>query len=131
MMSDPISDMLARIRNGALARHDRVEMPHSKVKHSIAEVLKSEGYIDDVRESEGDGPKTLVLVLRYGREKSSAIDGVRRVSAPGRRVYVRFDRIPRVRSGMGISILSTSQGVMADRQAREKRVGGELICEVW
>lgn len=131
MMSDPISDMLARIRNGALARHDRVEMPHSKVKHSIAEVLKSEGYIDDVRESEGDGPKTLTLVLRYGREKSSAIDGVRRVSAPGRRVYVRHDRIPRVRSGMGISILSTSQGVMADRTAREKKVGGELLCEVW
>ncbi|MBS2020672.1 MAG: 30S ribosomal protein S8 [Deltaproteobacteria bacterium] len=131
MMSDPISDMLARIRNGALARHDRVEMPHSKVKHSIAQVLKSEGYIDDVRESEGDGPKTLTLVLRYGREKSSAIDGVRRVSAPGRRVYVRHDRIPRVRSGMGISILSTSQGVMADRTAREKKVGGELLCEVW
>jgi small subunit ribosomal protein S8 len=131
MMSDPISDMLARIRNGALARHDRVEMPHSKVKQSIAVVLKSEGYIDDVRESEGDGPKTLTLVLRYGREKSSAIDGVRRVSAPGRRVYVRYDRIPRVRSGMGISILSTSQGVMADRTAREKKVGGELLCEVW
>jgi len=131
MMSDPISDMLARIRNGALARHDRVEMPHSKVKQSIAVVLKSEGYIDDVRESEGEGPKTLVLVLRYGREKSSAIDGVRRVSAPGRRVYVRHDRIPRVRSGMGISILSTSQGVMADRTAREKKVGGELLCEVW
>lgn len=131
MMSDPISDMLARIRNGALARHDRVEMPHSKVKQSIAVVLKSEGYIDDVRESEGDGPKTLTLVLRYGREKSSAIDGVRRVSAPGRRVYVRHDRIPRVRSGMGISILSTSQGVMADRTAREKKVGGELLCEVW
>ena len=131
MMSDPISDMLARIRNGALARHDRVEMPHSTLKHNIAKVLKDEGYIDDVRESEGEGAKTLTLVLRYGREKSSAIDGVRRVSAPGRRVYVRFDRIPRVRSGMGISILSTSQGVMADRQAREKRVGGELLCEVW
>lgn len=131
MMSDPISDMLARIRNGALARHDRVEMPHSKVKHSIAKVLKDEGYLDDVRESEGEGPKTLTLVLRYGREKSSAIDGVRRVSAPGRRVYVRYDRIPRVRSGMGISILSTSQGVMADRTAREKKVGGELLCEVW
>jgi len=131
MMSDPISDMLSRIRNGALARHDRVEMPHSTVKFSIAKVLKSEGFIDDVRESEGEGARTLTLVLRYGREKSSAIDGVRRVSAPGRRVYVRFDRIPRVRSGMGISILSTSQGVMADREARAKRVGGELICEVW
>ena len=131
MMTDPISDMLARIRNGALARHDRVEMPHSNLKKHIAEVLKSEGYVDDVRESEGDGKKTLTLVLRYGRGKDSAIDGLRRVSAPGRRVYVRHDRIPRVRSGMGISILSTSRGVMTDRQAREQKVGGELLCEVW
>jgi small subunit ribosomal protein S8 len=135
MMTDPISDMLARIRNGALARHDRVEMPHSTLKFAVAEVLKSEGFIDDVRESDGEGPKTLTLVLRYGKstrhDKDSAIDGVRRVSAPGRRVYVRFDRIPRVRSGMGISILSTSRGVMADRTAREQRVGGELLCEVW
>ena len=137
MMSDPISDMLSRIRNGALARHDRVEMPHSTLKHNVAQVLKSEGFIDDVRESDGEGHKTLTLVLRYSREKSaasdkqSAIDGVRRVSAPGRRVYVRYDRIPRVRSGMGISILSTSRGVMADRTAREQRVGGELLCEVW
>ena len=131
MMTDPISDMLARIRNGALARHDRVEMPHSNLKKHIAEVLKAEGFVDDVRESDGEGKKTLTLVLRYGRGKDSAIDGVRRVSAPGRRVYVRYDRIPRVRSGMGISILSTSHGVMADRQAREQKVGGELLCEVW
>ena len=131
MMTDPISDMLSRIRNGALARHDRVEMPHSNLKKHIADVLKSEGFLDDVRESDGEGKRTLTLVLRYGRGRESAIDGVRRVSAPGRRVYVRFDRIPRVRSGMGISILSTSHGVMTDRQAREQRVGGELLCEVW
>ncbi len=131
MMTDPISDMLARIRNGALARHDRVEMPHSFLKKNIADVLKAEGFVDDVRESEGDGKKTLTLVLRYGRGKDSAIDGIRRVSAPGRRVYVRHDRIPGVRSGMGISILSTSRGVMTDRQAREQKVGGELLCEVW
>jgi small subunit ribosomal protein S8 len=131
MMTDPISDMLARIRNASIARHDRAEMPHSFVKQHIAEVLKSEGYLDDVRVSEGEGPKTLTIVLRYGRGKDSAIDGIRRVSAPGRRVYVRHDRIPRVRQGMGISILSTSQGVMTDRIAREKRVGGELLCEVW
>ncbi len=118
MMTDPVSDMLARIRNGALARHDRVEMPHSNLKKHIADVLKSEGFVDDVRESDGEGKRTLTLVLRYGRGKDSAIDGVRRVSAPGRRVYVRYDRIPRVRSGMGISILSTSRGVMTDRQAR-------------
>jgi small subunit ribosomal protein S8 len=131
MMTDPISDMLSRIRNGALARHDRVEMPHSNLKKHIADVLKSEGFLDDVRESDGEGKRTLTLVLRYGRGKDSAIDGVRRVSAPGRRVYVRYDRIPRVRSGMGISILSTSRGVMTDRQAREQKVGGELLCEVW
>jgi small subunit ribosomal protein S8 len=131
MMTDPISDMLARIRNGALARHDRVEMPHSHLKKHIADVLKDAGYVDDVRESDGDGKKTLTLVLRYGRGKDSAIDGIRRVSAPGRRLYVRYDRIPTVRSGMGISILSTSRGVMTDRQAREQKVGGELLCEVW
>ena len=130
-MTDPVSDFLARIRNGALARKDRVEMPHSFLKKNIAEVLKSEGYIDDVRESDGEGKKTLTVVLRYGRGKDSAIDGIRRVSAPGRRVYVRHDRIPRVRSGMGISILSTSRGVMTDRQAREQKVGGELLCEIW
>jgi small subunit ribosomal protein S8 len=131
MMTDPISDMLARIRNASIARHDRTEMPHSFVKQHIAEVLKAEGFLDDVRVSDGQGPKTLTLVMRYGRDRASAIDGVRRVSAPGRRVYVRHDRIPRVRSGMGISILSTSRGVMTDRQAREQRVGGELLCEVW
>jgi small subunit ribosomal protein S8 len=131
MMTDPIADMLSRIRNASLARHDRVEMPHSKLKEHVAAVLKSEGYIDDVRSGESDEPKTLTLVLRYGRERQSAIDGVRRVSTPGRRVYVRHDRIDRVCSGMGISILSTSRGVMTDREARRQRVGGELLCEVW
>ncbi len=130
-MTDPISDMLSRIRNASMARHDRTEMPYSSLKQHIATVLKSEGYLDDVRVSEGEGKRTLTVVLRYGRDRSSAIDGVRRISAPGRRVYVRHDRIPRVRSGMGISILSTSHGVMTDRQAREAHVGGELICEVW
>jgi small subunit ribosomal protein S8 len=131
MMTDPIADMLSRIRNSALARHERAEMPHSNLKEHIAGVLKGEGFIDDVRVSDGEGPKTLVLVLRYGRDRQSAIDGVRRISAPGRRVYVRFDRIPRVRSGMGVSILSTSRGVMTDKEARKQRVGGELLCEVW
>jgi small subunit ribosomal protein S8 len=135
MMTDPISDLLARIRNGSLARHDRVEMPHSKLKKCVADVLKSEGFLDDVRESESSpdagGKRTLTLVLRYGKDKSSAIDGIRRVSAPGCRVYVRYDRIPRVRSGMGVSILSTSHGVMSDRTAREQKVGGELLCEIW
>jgi small subunit ribosomal protein S8 len=131
MMTDPIADMLARIRNAALARHDRAEMPHSRLKEHVAHVLKGEGFIDDVRVTEGEGPRTLTLVLRYGRGKDSAIDGIRRVSTPGRRVYVRHDHIPRVRSGMGISILSTSRGVMTDKEARKQRVGGELLCEVW
>lgn len=137
MMTDPIADMLTRIRNGALARHDRIELPHSHLKENVAVVLKREGFIADVRveepqvEGEAPGRKKLMLVLRYGRDKQSAIDGIRRVSTPGRRVYVRFDRIPRVRSGMGVSILSTSRGVMTDKEARAGRVGGELLCEVW
>jgi|ERR1700722_1434892 small subunit ribosomal protein S8 len=151
MMTDPIADMLTRIRNASLARHDRAEMPYSRLKEHVAHVLKAEGYIDDVRVNETgtlvhsnkpptsavpatpktDGPKTLLLVLRYGRDRQSAIDGIRRVSSPGRRVYVRHDRIPRVCSGMGVSILSTSQGVMTDKDARKHRVGGELLCEIW
>ncbi len=131
MMTDPIADMLTRIRNASMARHDRVEMPHSHLKEHVADVMKSEGYLDDVRVGEGEGPRVLTLVLRYGRDRQSAIDGVRRVSTPGRRVYVRHDRIQRVCSGMGISILSTSRGVMTDREARRQRVGGELLCEVW
>jgi len=131
MMTDPIADMLTRIRNAALARHDRVELPHSRLKENLAGVLKSEGYLDDVRVSEGEDPKTLTLVMRYGRDRTSVIDGLRRVSTPGRRVYVRHDRIDRVCSGMGVSILSTSRGVMTDRDARKQRVGGELLCEIW
>jgi small subunit ribosomal protein S8 len=131
MMTDPIADMLTRIRNAALARHDRTEMPYSRLKEHVARVLKSEGFVDDVRVSDGEGHKQLTVVLRYGRDKQSALDGVRRVSTPGRRVYVRHDRIPRVLSGMGVSILSTSHGVMTDKDARKQKVGGELICEVW
>ena len=130
MMTDPIADMLTRIRNAALARHDRTEMPASKMKKAVAIILKSEGYIADVKESDGDTDK-ITIVLKYGRDRTSAIDGVRRVSRPGRRVYVKHDRIPRVLSGLGISILSTSHGLMSDRDARKHKLGGELICEVW
>jgi small subunit ribosomal protein S8 len=129
MMTDPIADMLTRIRNAALARHDRTEVPASKLKKAVAEILKIEGYIADVRPSEDSGK--LTIVLKYGRDRSSAIDGVRRVSRPGRRVYVKHDRIPRVLSGLGISILSTSHGLMSDREARKHKLGGELLCEVW
>jgi small subunit ribosomal protein S8 len=130
MMTDPIADMLTRIRNAALARHDRTEVPASKLKKAVADILKSEGYIADVRPSEGNTDK-LTIVLKYGRDRSSAIDGVRRISRPGRRIYVKHDRIPRVLSGLGISILSTSHGLMSDRDARKHKLGGELICEVW
>jgi len=131
MMTDPIADMLTRIRNAGLARHDRTELPASRLKEAVAKILKSEGFIADVRPSEGEGDKKLTIVLKYGRDRQSAIDGVRRVSRPGRRVYVRHDRIPRVFSGLGISILSTSRGLMSDREARRQKLGGELMCEVW
>jgi small subunit ribosomal protein S8 len=132
MMTDPIADLLTRIRNAALARHDRTEIPASRLKANVAKILKDEGYIADVRENdETEGKKTLTIVLKYGRDRASAIDGVRRVSRPGRRVYVRHDRIPSPFSGLGISILSTSRGVMSDRDARRLKLGGELLCEVW
>jgi small subunit ribosomal protein S8 len=133
MMTDPIADLLTRIRNAALARHDRTEIPASRLKVNVAKILKDEGYIADVRENDDTegGKKTLTIVLKYGRDRASAIDGVRRVSRPGRRVYVRHDRIPSPFSGLGISILSTSRGVMSDRDARRLKLGGELLCEVW
>lgn len=132
-MTDPVSDMLARIRNAAMARHELTHVPASRMKQAIAQILKQEGYIADVRTEEW-GPKkrsTLTIVLKYGRERGAAFQGLRRVSKPGRRVYVRHDQIPRVLSGLGVSILSTSQGLMTDKEARQRKVGGELLCEVW
>src|ERR1700730_16100415 len=131
MMTDPIADMLTRLRIAPRPLRDDAGLPHSRFKERVASVMKAEGYLDDVRASEGEESKTLTLVLRYGRDRQSAIDGLRRVSTPGRRVYVPHDRIQRICSGMGISILSTSRGVMTDREARRQRVGGELLCEVW
>jgi small subunit ribosomal protein S8 len=133
MMTDPIADLLARIRNAALARHDVTRLPANRIKKHIAELLKAEGYIADVRQEEWGPQKhqTLTIVLKYGDDRTSAFQGLRRVSRPGRRVYVRHDQIPRVLSGLGISILSTSQGLMSDREARRRKVGGELLCEVW
>lgn len=131
MVSDPISDMLSRIRNALGARHDRTSMPASRLRMRVAEILKQEGYVADVRESESNGRKKLEIVLKYGRDQRAAIDGLRRVSRPGRRVYAGHDKIPHVYSGMGIAILSTSSGVMTDDEARRRRVGGEVLCEVW
>lgn len=133
MTSDPISDMLARIRNAALARHESTVVPASRMKLAIAELLKREGYLADVRREKW-GPEqrdALMLTLKYGRDRECAFAGMKRVSRPGRRVYVRHDGIPRVLSGLGISILSTSRGLMTDKEARENKVGGELLCEVW
>jgi small subunit ribosomal protein S8 len=132
-MNDPISDMLARIRNAAGAHHAHVRMPPSKVKKAIAEILKAEGYVSDVREetNDGSGRSELVVALKYDRERQCAFRGIRRVSRPGRRVYVGYDRVPRVLSGLGVSILSTSHGLMTDRDARHRKIGGELLCEVW
>ena len=133
MMTDPIADMLARVRNAAMAQHASTRIPASKLKHSIAELLKAEGYIADVRLDESPITKRpeLVVALKYDRDRSCAFQGIRRVSRPGRRVYVHHDQIPRVLSGLGTSILSTSQGLMTDTEARRRKVGGELVCEVW
>ena len=133
MMTDPIADMLARIRNASQARHERAEMPGSSVKLAIAELLKAEGYVSDVKsEKTDDGRSVLTITLKYGgRERTSAIVGMRRSSRPGRRVYVGCEDIPKVHNGTGVAILSTSGGVITDRVARERRMGGELLCEVW
>ena len=131
MMTDPIADMLSRIRNAALARHDRTEMPASRMKQAVAQILKNEGYISDVRPGDGEGASKLTIVLKYGRDRQSAIDGVKRVSRPGRRVYARKDRLPRVLGGLGTAILSTSTGLITSRQAAERGIGGEVIAFVW
>lgn len=133
MMTDPIADMLARVRNAGLAQHAVTRIPASKLKHRLAEILKAEGYIADVRTDESPVTQKpeLVIALKYDRDRTCSFRGIKRVSRPGRRVYVAHDRIPRVLSGLGTSILSTSQGLMTDREARRRKVGGEVLCEVW
>jgi small subunit ribosomal protein S8 len=128
-MNDPISDMLARIRNASRALLPVVQMPHSRIKESIAGILKQEGYIADYS-IEGKLPKAIKLKLKY-QGKKGIIEGLRRVSTPGLRRYVGAGEIPRVRGGLGVAVLSTSEGVMSDLQARKKKIGGELICYVW
>jgi small subunit ribosomal protein S8 len=130
-MSDPLADMLARIRNAGLARLEKVDLPSSKLKVRMAEILEAEGYIKAHRVV-GDGIEAKLEVdLRYDGEKRLAIRNVSRVSKPGRRVYARCDEIPKVKNGLGICIVSTSKGLMTDREARRLRVGGELVCEIW
>src|SRR5712671_7687140 len=128
-MTDPISDMLTRIRNANQALLPAVQMPHSKIKESIAAILKREGYISDFA-VEGKFPRTIKVKLKY-QGKKSVIEGLKRVSTPGLRRYVGATDIPRVRGGLGVAVVSTSEGLMTDTQARKKNVGGELLCYVW
>jgi small subunit ribosomal protein S8 len=128
-VTDPISDMLARIRNANLALLPTVDMPHSKMKESIAQILKREGYIADFA-VEGKLPRTLKMKLKY-QGKKGVIEGLQRISSPGLRRYVGATEIPRVRGGLGVAVVSTSEGIMTDNQARKKNIGGELLCYVW
>lgn len=130
-MSDPLADMLTRVRNACMVKFDRVTMPHSNLKTSLAKVLKDEGYINDYHIQEDDKQGILHIDLKYDKDNQRVITGLRRVSKPGCRVYVKSDKIPKVMSGLGIGIISTSTGLMTDHQARKNRVGGELLCEVW
>jgi small subunit ribosomal protein S8 len=130
-LTDPVADMLTRIRNAISARHQKVDIPASKLKLEIARILKEEGYVSNFKASEEDGHKVIRVYLKYGNNNEAAISNVARVSRPGCRVYVRRTEIPRVLGGMGINILTTPQGVMTGRQARKQGLGGELLCEVW
>ena len=131
MMTDPIADMLTRIRNGLQSRHAAVEMPASKLKSAIAEVLKDEGYIKGYSTSGEGATKTLKVELRYVGKNEPVLSGLKRVSKPGLRVYSAATDIPRVFGGLGVAIISTSRGVMSGAQARKLRVGGEVLCHVW
>ena len=136
-MTDPIADMLTRLRNANTAYHDSVSMPHSKLKVGVAEILKQEGYITSYAVSEaaettpGAVGKTLEITLKYGRNRERSIAGVRRISKPGLRVYAKHTALPKVLGGLGIAIISTSQGLLTDRQANSKGVGGEVLAYVW
>jgi small subunit ribosomal protein S8 len=132
-MTDPIADMLTRIRNANVAFHDEVAMPSSKVKEALAGILQQEGYIDGFQtEDQSDKPgKKLTITMKYTPDRQRTISGIKRVSKPGLRVYTKSSDVPRVLGGMGVAILSTNQGLMTDREARQRRVGGEILCHVW
>lgn len=133
-INDPIADMLTRIRNAAAVGHGEVAMPHSKIKAAIAQILKDEGYIEDFEVTDDKPARSIRITLKYWggrRKRQPVITGLKRVSKPGRRIYVACDDIPWVKSGLGIAILTTPSGVITGRQARRLRVGGELLCYVW
>ncbi|MFS8523349.1 MAG: 30S ribosomal protein S8 [Limnochordales bacterium] len=131
VMTDPIADMLTRIRNASMVYHDSVDVPASNMKKELARILKEEGFIRDYRVID-DGKQGIVrLYLKYGANKQRVISGLKRISKPGRRVYARRDQVPRVLGGLGIAVLSTSKGLMTDKEARKQGVGGEVVCYVW
>jgi len=131
MMTDPIADMLTRIRNALMAKHEEVQMPSSKLKLEIADILKREGFIKNYHLLEDRHQGTLRLYLKYGEAGQQVIRGLKRISKPGARIYVSSKEIPRVANGLGIAILSTSKGVLTDKQCRRLKVGGEVLCYVW
>lgn len=131
MMTDPIADMLTRIRNGLQARHETVEIPASKEKVEIARILKEEGFIVDYKTKKNNVQDVLVLTLKYGENKERVITGLKRISKPGLRAYVKADEVPKVLNGLGIAIISTSRGVMTDKSARQQSLGGEVLAYVW
>jgi small subunit ribosomal protein S8 len=131
MYTDPIADMLTRIRNANTALHPETKMPSSKLKEEIARILSEEGYIDGWKTDQGDVGTELIVKLRYGSDRKRVLQGIQRVSSPGRRVYSGAQDIERVRGGLGVAIVSTSEGVMTDRDARRRNVGGEVLCRVW
>lgn len=130
-MSDPLADMLTRIRNANIARHSKVDIPASKMKVSLARILKSEGYIRNYKLLKEQGHGILRIYVKYDEANDGVITGLNRISSPGRRVYVRKRDIPFVLNGMGVAVLSTSKGILTDREARRENVGGELLCSIW
>jgi small subunit ribosomal protein S8 len=132
-MTDPIADMLTRVRNANTAMHDTVRMPSSKLKEALAAILQREGYIEgfNVADDPARPGRVLEISMKYTPERARTISGIRRISKPGLRVYTKADKLPRVLGGLGVAVVSTSQGLMTDREARQRRVGGEVLCYVW
>jgi small subunit ribosomal protein S8 len=131
VMTDPIADLLTRIRNANMVRHEKLEVPASNIKKEIAEILKREGFIRDVEYIEDNKQGIIRMFLKYGSSNERVITGLKRISKPGLRVYAKADEVPRVLNGLGIALVSTSQGVLTDKEARAKQVGGEVIAYVW
>ncbi|OGR05475.1 MAG: 30S ribosomal protein S8 [Deltaproteobacteria bacterium RIFOXYD12_FULL_53_23] len=130
-MTDPLADMLTRIRNAGMVKFETVEMPLSKVKTGVAAILKKEGFINDFQVIDTDTQGVLRIEMKYDQNNERIITNLKRVSKPGRRIYVKHDQIPKVMSGLGIAIISTSKGIFTDKEARAMKIGGELLCEVW